>query len=139
MSSHTLPDTALLAPLPEEQQPYGVEIKMADGIFVKQMVLSRAGTVVPQHAHEYEHLSMLAVGTIRLFKDGVAAGEFSAPCGITIAARVKHTMVALSNRVVIYCIHNIERSGEVDIHAEHQLELPRLHPVLAQYLQPGEA
>ena len=63
MNASPLPSLALLAPLPAEQQPYGVEIKMADGIFVKQMVLSRAGTMVPQHAHDYDHLSMLA-GTL---------------------------------------------------------------------------
>ena len=114
------PDLTALA---ATDQPYGVEIKMADGIFVKQMVLSHAATVVPQHSHEHDHLSMLAVGSVALWRDGVFVKEFTAPCGISIPARTKHAFVSLSDFVVIYCIHNIERSGEVDIHAEHQLVL----------------
>lgn len=112
----------------EFRQPHGVEIKMADGIFVKQMILDAAGTVVPQHSHTYEHLSMLALGRILVWKDGIFFGEFSAPTGIPIAAHAKHTFVSISDQVIIYCIHNIERSGEVDIHAEHQLELTPLAP-----------
>jgi quercetin dioxygenase-like cupin family protein len=117
---HRFPDLDQLA---EENQPYGVEIKMFDGVFVKQMVLTRAATVVPQHSHEHDHMSMLALGSVTLWRDGAFVGEYSAPAGIFIPAKSKHTFVALSDMVIIYCIHNIERSGEVDIHAEHQLDL----------------
>jgi hypothetical protein len=117
---NTFPDLQQLA---AESQPYGVEIKIADDIFVKQMVLSQGGTVVPQHSHEHDHLSMLALGSVSVWKDGVFAGEYTAPCGIHIAARVKHTFVSLSDLVIIYCIHNVSRTGEVDILEEHQLDL----------------
>lgn len=103
------------------QQPESVEIKIADGIFVKSMQVHSAGTFVPTHAHEHDHLSMLAVGRVRVWADGEAIGEFSAPAGIMIKAGVKHAFETLVDAVLIYCIHNIERAGEVEIAAEHVL------------------
>lgn len=115
--SDVLPDDFAWA----EEQPYGVEIKMSDGIFIKQMVIPRAGTYIPQHSHLYDHTSMLAAGSIRVWKDGECLGEFSAPTGILIEAGAKHTFLALEDGTTIYCIHNISRTGEVDIQDEHHV------------------
>ena len=35
------------------EQPISTEIHMADGVFVKTMVIHRTGDLVPQHAHTY--------------------------------------------------------------------------------------
>lgn len=117
MSAPTPPTPLGEAP----EQPFGVEIKMADGIFVKQMVIPRAGTMVPQHAHSYDHLSMLAVGAIRVWQDGALAGDFTAPAGIPITAGVKHLFLSLLDNTIVYCIHNISRADHVEIDAEHHI------------------
>lgn len=104
-----------------ERQPDSVEIKIADGILVKSMLVHRAGTFIPQHAHQFDHLSMLAAGRVRVFGDGELIGEFSAPSGILIKAGVKHAFETLTHGVLIYCIHNIERTGEIEIAEEHAL------------------
>ena len=103
------------------EQPYGVEIHFSDGIFIKQMHIPKAGTIVPQHAHEYDHLSMLAAGAVRVWAGGLSEKEYVAPIGIPIAAGVKHRFLSLVDNTVIYCIHNISRTGEVDIAEEHQI------------------
>jgi quercetin dioxygenase-like cupin family protein len=103
------------------EQPYGVEIKMADGIFVKQMAVPKAGTIIPQHSHKYEHLSMLARGSVHVLRDGEDAGLFYAPTGITIPAGCKHTFRTLEDNTVIYCIHNIKDAESVEIAEEHHL------------------
>ena len=99
----------------------GVEIHGEDGVFIKQMVLPAAGITVPQHAHTYAHTSMLAVGSVRVWKDGVLMGDFHAPTGITIEAKVKHTFLSLEPSI-IYCIHNVGRDGSVSVHEHHELE-----------------
>jgi len=101
--------------------PIGVEIHTVDDVFVKQMIMPNAGVTVPQHAHSYPHLSMLAVGRVSVWKDGVFFRDFTAPCGIEIDAHVKHTFMSLEPSI-IYCIHNIARMGEVSVESEHQLE-----------------
>lgn len=104
------------------EQPPVVEIKMADGIFIKQMYVAKRGTLIPQHSHEYEHVSMIAVGAFRLWRDGELLGDYAAPCGVVIPARSKHLFQALTDGATVYCIHNISRADEVEIAEEHQIK-----------------
>lgn len=104
-----------------EDQPPVVEIHIIDGIFVKQMLLRRAGQYAPQHAHRYDHLSMLAAGSVRVWADGVCLGDKTAPTGICIPANQKHVFLALEDNSVLYCIHNVSRADSVEITEEHEL------------------
>lgn len=106
------------------EQPPLWEHTSVDGVFIKQMFLKDAGTIVPQHAHVYDHTSMLAVGKIRAWADDELLGEFEAPMPIFIKAKVKHTFLSLVPGTLIYCIHR-----DMRIYAEHQLhQIPRRHP-----------
>lgn len=98
-----------------QEQPEAVEIKMADGIFIKQMSLPRAGMFVLQHVHAYDHTSMLATGSVRMWRNGVCVGDFKAPTGIMVLAGVEHQFQSLVPDTLIYCIHNISRTGAVDV------------------------
>jgi hypothetical protein len=101
-------------------QPETIEFSSADGVFVKMMHIREANVAVPQHAHTYDHLSLLARGSCRMAKDGLDMGVFRAPCALEIQAGVKHLFVSLEPDTIIYCIHNVSRSGEVEIAEEHQ-------------------
>lgn len=102
------------------EQPPVVEIKMADGVFIKQMAIAKAGTLIPQHSHAYDHTSMVAVGAVRVWCDGKLLGDFRAPTGILIKAFSKHTFQALEQGTIVYCIHNVSRTGDVEIMEEHR-------------------
>lgn len=103
-------------------QPETVDIKIVDGIFIKSMHLLYAGMSVPQHAHAYDHLSFIASGSVRVEADGIVLGDFVAPVGIVIKARVKHLFTTLASNTLLLCIHNVASSeGEIAIHEEHQL------------------
>ena len=110
-----------LSELPAHLQPYGMEIESADGVFIKEMRIPQAGTYVPQHSHEYDHTSLLTSGVVCVWKDGVFDQEYRAPAAIYIKAHVKHTFKSMMDKTVIYCIHNILRSGKIDIAEEHRL------------------
>ena len=103
------------------EQPLSVEMKFADGIFVKSIHVHEAGTSVPQHSHAYDHLSLLAAGTISVREDGVWVGEHSAPHILVIKAGVKHLFTALTDGVVIFCVHNTSRAEVVEVLDEHHL------------------
>jgi hypothetical protein len=115
--------TSGLQLLPDDGQPYGVEIHMSDDIFLKQMVVAHAGTYIPQHSHTYEHTTMVATGSIRVWEDGKLSGDFTAPTGLMIKAGVKHTFLTLEPHTVLYCIHNMHNSRLVSLLEEHQLQL----------------
>lgn len=102
-------------------QPESIEFYSTDGVFVKTMHIKHANVLVPQHSHEYDHLSMLAKGSVRVWRDGVILGDFTAPVGIEIKARTKHKFLSLEPDTLVLCIHNVSRTGQVDIHAPHEL------------------
>lgn len=107
----------------DEVQPVcEFEFYDADGIGIKQMHAYKRGTKVPQHSHTYDHTSMLALGKVALYANGVYQGVFRAPCGILIRAGVKHEFMTLEDNTIIYCIHNISRTGQIDVQEEHHLE-----------------
>lgn len=107
------------------EQPPDISFACEDGIFVKQMYLAHAGTLIPQHSHDYDHISMLAVGSLRVWCDNDLMGDFTAPRPITIKAGRKHTFLSLVPETLVYCIHNVARTGEVEIAGHHQLgDLP---------------
>lgn len=111
-------DLSGLAPV---EQPGIWEFATADSVFIKQMHIAKAGTYIPQHSHAYDHSSLLAVGAVRLWKDGVLAGEHTAPKILNIEAGVKHLFQSVVDDTIVYCIHNLSRSEVVEIMEEHDL------------------
>jgi mannose-6-phosphate isomerase-like protein (cupin superfamily) len=85
----------------------------SSGVYAKETRIP-AGKWLIQHSHKYDHLSVLAQGTIELVVDGVST-VMSAPNCLTVAAGKHHGVRAVTN-VVWYCIHatNCTDESEVD-------------------------
>jgi quercetin dioxygenase-like cupin family protein len=92
-----------------------VDIVMADGLFAKQTMVPRAGSILKQHAHAWDHVSFVSRGAVRVWCDGVMLGDFEAPHGLMIKAGVEHQFGTLADDTVISCIHRIDRTGEIDL------------------------
>jgi len=103
------------------EQPPIVEWVMADGVFIKQMWMKKKGFMVPQHAHAYDHASMLAKGSVSLFKDGAFVSNLFAPKPVMIEKGVKHAFLSLEDDTLIFCIHNLHGADAVRILEEHQI------------------
>lgn len=110
--------------LEEGEQPDSMEFALADGIFIKSGHFRLAGAVVPQHSHEHDHTSFIATGAVLVWCDGDYLGEYRAPCQILIKAHTKHTFRTLEDNTLILCIHNISRTGDIEIHDLHELSFP---------------
>jgi quercetin dioxygenase-like cupin family protein len=83
--------------------------------FVKQMLCAEAGTIVEQHVHAYDHITMIAAGAFRVWKNDVHIGDFEAPTGIIVDAGIKHMFQSLAPNSIAYCFHDIRPTGEVEI------------------------
>lgn len=103
------------------QQPYGITYRSTDGFMVKEMHIPRAETIVPQHSHTYSHLSMLAVGKVKAWKDDEYLGEFTAPAAIEIPAGTKHRFQSLVDDTIIYCIHNLHGYDGISVLDENNI------------------
>lgn len=113
--------TAGCKALPKELQPFGKEYT-ADGIFIKEMRVPKSNTIVPQHSHVYEHVTLLVKGSV-FVKEGNEdiIKTYHAPTAIIIKANVKHSFTTLTDDAILYCIHNTMQTGKVEIAEEHQL------------------
>lgn len=72
------------------------------GVYARQMVLP-AGHFAVTHAHQYDHMSILASGEVAVETDGVIV-IYRAPAVVTILAGQKHRIEARKD-AVWFCIH----------------------------------
>jgi len=87
-----------------------VHISCVSNVFIKQMRFMKAGDIEQGHAHCFDHVTLLSVGSLRLNALGKST-DFKAPHHIFIKADVVHELVALEDNTVAQCIHAI-RDGE---------------------------
>ena len=103
-------------------QPIQTDIRMCRGLFVKHCVFA-AGSYIPQHSHETEHLSVIATGAVRAWQDGLLMGDFAAPAGIVIKAHAKHTFLALEPLTTVLCVHAVGEGEDPVIQEEHHFDM----------------
>lgn len=80
----------------------------SEGLYAKQMVIPK-GSIACQHKHNYDHLSILAQGKVRVLFDNDVVETYTAPACINIVKDVNHTILALEDSVW-FCIHQTEET-----------------------------
>lgn len=98
-----------------------IDFHYADGIFVKAITVPDAGSMVPQHAHCWDHVSFIAAGEVEAWCEGKHLGRFKAPAGIFIEKGKKHAFLTWEPNTVLLCIHSLHGEEQVAVLAEHQL------------------
>ena len=82
-------------------------------LYSRQMHFMRAGDVEQGHTHQFDHLTLLAAGSLRVTV-GDKTTDYKAPHMIWIHKDVMHELVALEDNTVAYCIHaHRDLDGEV--------------------------
>jgi quercetin dioxygenase-like cupin family protein len=107
--------------IPLAEQPEQVEIHSTDDIYIRQIAVKKALTVIPQHSHAYDHLTMVARGSVKVSMEGGITKDYVAPTGIMIKAGVKHLFVTLEDDTLLYCVHNLRGEAIVKVLEEHNL------------------
>jgi quercetin dioxygenase-like cupin family protein len=79
----------------------------SDHLYAKECFIP-AGSILVQHKHEYDHLSILAKGRIKVDCDGVIT-EYEAPQCLNIIKGVNHGVLALTD-CVWYCVHSTDET-----------------------------
>lgn len=82
------------------------------GVYAKESRIP-AGYVLVQHAHKFDHLSILAEGSVEVVVDGQRS-VLHAPACLTIAANKHHGVKSLTD-VVWYCVHATDCADENEI------------------------
>jgi hypothetical protein len=87
-----------------------IRIGCVANLYSRMMHFRKAGDVELGHTHQFDHLTLLASGALRVTVEGVAT-EFRAPHQLYIRADKNHELVALEDNTVAFCIHAL-RNGE---------------------------
>jgi quercetin dioxygenase-like cupin family protein len=88
----------------------------SEGLYAKQMFLPK-DSLVCQHQHTYDHLSILAQGKVKVLFDEDKVEEYTAPACINIVKNLNHVIVALEDSTW-FCIHQTE---ETDVNKVDQV------------------
>jgi quercetin dioxygenase-like cupin family protein len=81
-----------------------VHIGCVANLYSRMMHFAKVGDVEIGHTHQFDHLTLLAKGKLKVTVEGVST-EFTAPHMIYIKADKVHELVALTDDTVAYCIH----------------------------------
>lgn len=91
-----------------------VHIGCVSNLFVRQMHFAAAGDMELGHKHNFDHMTLLAKGKLKVAINGEEK-EFSAPHMIFIKAELQHELTATADNTVAYCIHALRDPTSGDI------------------------
>lgn len=82
----------------------GIQHHFSSGVYAKHTTIPK-DTILTQHVHPFDHLSILASGTVSLKVDDDIR-IITGPACLTIAAGKAHAVTAITD-AVWFCIHAI--------------------------------
>ena len=91
-----------------------IKIGCVANLYSRMMHFRKAGDTELGHTHQFDHLTLLAKGRLRVTVEGVAT-DFTAPHMIYIHKDKVHELVALTDETVAYCIHALRDKENQDI------------------------
>lgn len=81
-----------------------IQIGCVSNLWSRQMTFKKAGDKEHGHKHFFDHLTLLASGSLQVEVEG-ATSVYRAPAMIFIHKDHNHELTALEDNTVAYCIH----------------------------------
>jgi quercetin dioxygenase-like cupin family protein len=81
-----------------------IKIGCVANLYSRMMHFKTAGDIEIGHTHQFDHLTLLAKGKLKVTVEGNVT-EFTAPHMIYIHKDKVHELEALTDETVAYCIH----------------------------------
>jgi len=100
------------------------ETKMScvKNLWTRQMYFAKAGDANEGHVHNYDHITLLAHGSVRVHVEGNMT-DFKAPQMIYVKAGKSHFIEALEDGTVAYCVHALRDKDSEEIIDPSQIPL----------------
>jgi len=80
-------------------------------VWVRTNYLEHKGDIAGGHTHDFDHVSLLCKGKVRVEVRGFPPKEFTAPTFIVIKKQYEHDFVALTDDVLWYCVFAFADGG----------------------------
>lgn len=105
------------------------DLKIVDNVFVKMHLFNNVGDTHEGHAHAFDHITLLAFGSVNMVHDNGQA-EFKAPHLIVTPKGIKHQFTALEPNTVFCCIHAIREKDDLDAVASPDITIEQAWELL---------
>ena len=105
------------------------DLKIVDNVFVKLHHFLNIGDTHEGHAHAFDHITLLAAGSVNMVHDNGEA-KFKAPHLIVTPKGIKHQFTALEPNTVFACIHAIREKDELDAIASPNITIQQAWELL---------
>ena len=107
-------------------------MQVVDNVFVKMHYFHNAGDTHQGHAHEFDHITLLATGSV-LMQHDKGEQEFFAPHLIVTPKNIKHQFTALEKNTIFCCIHAIRDGDGVNDVASQDISQEQAFELLTKY------
>jgi quercetin dioxygenase-like cupin family protein len=91
-------------------------------LWLRQMVFKKAGDANEGHEHNYDHVTLLTTGSVRVHVEGKTS-DFVAPQMIYIQKGKVHYIEALEDNTIAFCVHALRNKDTEDIITQDQIPL----------------
>ncbi len=108
------------------------QIAIADNVWVKMMFLPNKDDVVEGHAHVFDHITLLARGSVKMEHD-FGSKEYKAPFLIITPKGIQHKFTSLEDKTILCCIHAIREGDEVDDIASQNISIQEAEALIDKY------
>jgi hypothetical protein len=82
----------------------GSDLGFFGNIWVRQNILEKTGDATQGHKHSFDHVSLLATGSVEVEITGYPPKQFKAPTFIIIRKDFEHKFTALEDNSNWYCV-----------------------------------
>lgn len=106
----SVPSASALLPLKEALVE---RIEEVGGFYFRSVLLIERWTVVPQHVHDHDHVTLVCNGKARCWANGKLIGDKSAGEAFEVKAGVYHEFMALEPHTRLACVHDIKSAESV--------------------------
>lgn len=91
-----------------------IELGYFGNIWVRQNVIKKTNDTLGGHKHNFDHVTLLVNGEVKIEIDGHEPKTFVAPTFIVIRKDYEHKITALTDDVLYYCVFALRNlDGEV--------------------------
>ena len=77
------------------------------GLYFRAICLANVGDTVPQHVHDYDHVTLISSGAARVWVDGRHLGDFKGFHALEVKANREHLFQALEPNTRLACVHQM--------------------------------
>lgn len=91
-----------------------IQVMAGGNIYIRRMHFPQAGCTERGHSHAYDHITFLERGRIGVEVAGRQAA-YEGPTAIKIVAGEIHTLVALTDDTVAYCLHALRNPESEEV------------------------